>query len=140
MGKGQRLAFRHIGGDLAVVDVSAQLVGHQHHDDVAGLGRLFHFHHFEVGMGGGKLSRFLPVAGTFAQTDHDVHAAFGQVLGMSMALRAKADDGDGLAVQHAEVAVGIVVLVDSHGDCLLFYNLFLSSSIRRGSKMVGPHS
>ena len=51
---------------------------------------------------------------TLAQTDHHVDAGLGQVFGMGVALGAKADDGDGLAVQHAEVAVGIVILLDSH--------------------------
>jgi hypothetical protein len=37
-----------------------------------------------------------------------------------MALRAKADDGDGLAVQESNVAVGIVILLDRHGNALLF--------------------
>ena len=50
-----------------------------------------------------------------AQTDNNVHAALGQVLGMGVALGAEADNGNGFAVEHAEVAVGIIVLVDSHG-------------------------
>ena len=99
-----------------VVDVGAQLVGHQHHDHVAGLGGLFHFHHLEVGVIGGKLFRFDPVARALAQADHHVDAALGQVLRVGMALAAKADDGDGLAVQHAQVAVAVVILLDRHNS------------------------
>ena len=62
-----------------------------------------------------------------AQTDNNVYAALGQVLGMGVALAAEADDSNGLAVQHAEVAVGIVVFLDRHGSSLLllFPVLFL---------------
>ncbi len=115
-GKGQSLALGHVGSDLLVVDVGAQLIGHQHHDDVAGLGSLFHFHHLEVVMGGGELGSLLPVGRALAQADHDVDAALGQVLGVGVALASEADDGDGLAVQHAEVAVGIVVFLDGHSS------------------------
>ena len=38
--EGQGLALGHVGGDLAVVDVSAQPVGNQHHNNVAGLAAL----------------------------------------------------------------------------------------------------
>ena len=41
-------------------------------------------------------------------------------VGMGMALAAEADDSNGLAVQHAEVAVGIVVFLDCHKNVLLF--------------------
>ena len=124
MGESQGLALGHIGGDLLVVDVGAQLVGHQHHDHVAGLGGLLDLHDLEVGMAGCKLGGLVPVAGAFAQADHDVDAALGQVLGMGVALAAEADDGNGLAVQHTEVAVGIVVLLDRHNTLLLFVNNF----------------
>ena len=114
VGEGQGLALGHVGGHLLVVDVGAQLIGHQHHDDVAGLGSFFHFHHVEIGAGLGELGGLFPMGGALAQTDHNVHAALGQVFGMGVALRTKADDGDGLAVQHSQIAVGIVILLDSH--------------------------
>ena len=120
MGESQGFALGHIGCHLAVVDVGAQLVGHQHHDHVAGLGGFLDLHDLEVFMGLGELGSLFPVAGAFAQADDHVDAALGQVLGVGMALGAEADDGNGLAVQHAEVAVGIVILVDSHDDDLLF--------------------
>ena len=114
MCKGQSLALGHIRSNLLVVDVGAQLIGNQHHDHIAGLGSLFHFHDLKVVVGGSELGSLCPVSRTLAQADDDVDAALGQVLGVCMALTAKADDRDGLAVQHAEVAVGIVVFLDSH--------------------------
>ena len=118
--KGQSLALGHVGCDLLVVDVGAQLIGHQHHDDVASLGSLFDFHDLEVVVGGSELGSLLPVCRAFAQADDDVDAALGQVLGMGVALAAEADDSDGLAVQHTEVAVGIVIFLDGHGNCSPF--------------------
>ena len=115
VGKGQCLALGHVGGNLRVVDVGAQLVGNQHHDNVTGLGSLLDLHDLEVLMGGSELGGLLPVGRALAQTDNDIDAALGQILGMSVALGAEADNGNGLAVEHAEVAVGIIVLVDSHG-------------------------
>ena len=123
MGKGQRLALGHVGSDLLVVDIGAQLIGNQHHNDVAGLGGLLYFHHMEVGAGLGKLAGLLPVGGTLPQTHHHVDAGLGQVFGMGVALRAKADDGDGFAVQNAEVAVRIVILVDRHDFFSFFFPL-----------------
>jgi len=122
--KGQSLALGHVGSDLLVVDVGAQLIGNQHHDHIASLGSLFDFHDLEVVVGGSKLGSLLPVSGTLAQTDDNIDAALSEVLGMGVALTAEADDGDGLAVQHAEVAVGIIVLLDSHGSCSPFMVLF----------------
>ena len=112
--KGQCLALGHVGSHLRVVDIGAQLVGHQHHNNIAGLGSLFHFHHLEVFVGGSELRSLCPVGRALAQADHNVDAAFGQILRVCMTLAAEADDSDGLAVQHAEVAVGIVVFLDSH--------------------------
>ena len=112
--KGQCLALGHVGSNLGVVDIGAQLIGHQHHDNIAGLGSLFHLHDLEVVMGGSELRSLCPVSRTLAQADHNVDAALSQILRVCMTLAAEADDSDGLAVQHAEVAVGIVVFLDSH--------------------------
>ena len=49
-----------------------------------------------------------------------------------MALRAEADDGDGLAVQNAQVAVGIVILVDSHDVFLLFFSVGVLKNMYAG--------
>ena len=42
-----------------------------------------------------------------------------------VALAAKADDCDGLAVQHSQVAVGIVIFLDGHDRKLSFFVLFV---------------
>ena len=47
-----------------------------------------------------------------AQTDGDLDAAVVQVLSMRMALGAVADDGDGLALDEAEV--GVLVVINLH--------------------------
>ena len=122
--EGQSLALGHVRSDLLVVDVSAQLIGNQHHDDVACLGCLLDLHDLEVLVCCCELRSLFPVSGTLAQTDDDVDAALGEVLGMSVALTAEADDSNGLAVQHAEVAVGIVVFLDRHDSVLLLMSLF----------------
>ena len=114
MCKGQSLALGHVRGDLLIIDVGAQLIGNQHHHNVTGLGSFLHFHHLEVGMGLSKLGSLFPVRRTLAQANHNVHAALGQVFRMSMALRAKADHSNGFAVQHAQIAVRIIILFDSH--------------------------
>ena len=137
--KSQCLALGHVGGNLAVVDVSAQFIGNQHHNNIAGLGSLFNFHHLKVFMGCSKLGCLFPVGRALAQADNNVHAAFSQVFGMGMALGAKADNSNGLAVKHAEVAVGIIILFDCHDNFsfVLFVwfvkiKTYLSSTRRRG--------
>ena len=47
--------------------------------------------------------------------DDDVHAAVAEVLGLGVALRAVADDGDGLALERVEVGVFVVVNRGCHG-------------------------
>ena len=128
--KGQCLALGHVGSNLGVVDIGAQLIGHQHHDNIAGLGSLFHLHDLEVVMGGSELRSLCPVSRTLAQADHNVDAALSQILRVCMTLAAEADDSDGLAVQHAEVAVGIVVFLDSHSSCSPFYSSVVANNKR----------
>ena len=136
VGESQGLALGHVGSNLLVVDVGAQLIGHQHHHHVAGLGSLFHFHHLEVGVIGGKLSGLGPVAGTLPQAHHNVDAALGQVLGVGVALAAEADDGNGLAVQHTQVAVAVVILFDRHNSISPF--TFVSIQNANGSIFPSP--
>ena len=107
VGEAQHVAFLHVGGDLLVVDVGGDFVGHEHHDDVAGFGGGFHFHDLQTS--GFSLG---PAGAALAQTDDNVHAAFMQVLSMSVTLAAVADDGDSLAVEHAEIAVCVIVLLN----------------------------
>ena len=105
---------------LREINRSSKKLRIYHHNNVASLGSLFDFHDLEVLVGGGELRGFLPVGRAFAQTNDDVDAALGQVFGVGVALGTKTDDSNRLAVENAEVAVGIIILVDSHGGCLLF--------------------
>ena len=51
-----------------------------------------------------------------AQTDNDIDAALGQVLGMSVALGAEADNGNGLAVEAANSDLeGTAALCEQYG-------------------------
>ena len=50
----------------------------------------------------------------YYDSDCNLGVLDGKILRVCVALAAEADDSDGLAVQHAEVAVGIVVFLDSH--------------------------
>ena len=54
-----------------------------------------------------------PGSAALAQADHDLDAAVVQVLGVRMALRAVADDGDLLALDQAQV--GVLVVINLHG-------------------------
>ena len=84
--EGQGLALGHVRSDLLVVDICAELIRHEHHDDIAGLGCLLDLHHMEVRAGLSELRRLLPVTRALTKTDHDIHAALCEVLGMRMAL------------------------------------------------------
>ena len=130
--QGQSLALGHVRCDLRVVDVGAQLIGHQHHHNIASLGSLFDLHDFEVVVSGGELGGLCPVGRALAQTDNNVHAALGQVLGMGVALAAEADDSDGLAVQHAEV---VMMLVPDE-LCADIYNTQVAPYMTEGKRCV----
>ena len=89
--------------DLGVVDGLLELIGQQHHDPVrlgAGLGDAEHFQ--AIGAG------FVGRAAAFVEAHHHVDAAVLEVEGMGVALRTVANDGHRLAVQQAEVGVGVV--------------------------------
>ena len=51
--------------------------------------------------------------------DDDVAAAVAEVLGVGVALRAVAEDGDRLALQQGEIGVFVVVNLGGHGGLLL---------------------
>ncbi len=55
-----------------------------------------------------------PLGTALAQADGDLAAGILQVLGVSMALRAVANDGDLLALDQGEV--GVLVVIDFHGS------------------------
>lgn len=92
MGEGQGGARLDVGVHFLVVDRGDVLVGQQHHDDVGGLDGFRHFLDLQAGVGG-----LVPRGAALAQADDDLHARVIQVLGVSVALRAVADDGNGLA-------------------------------------------
>jgi hypothetical protein len=79
------------------------LVGQQDHDHVGGLDGVVHFGDLQAGLGD-----LVPRCAALAQADHDLHAAVVQVLCVGVALAAVADDGNGLALDQAQVAVLVV--------------------------------
>ncbi len=103
VGKGQGSALLDVGGDVVVVHLGDVLVGQQDHDHVSGLDGVVDFHH-----GQASLADLVPGSAALAQTDHDLHAAVVQVLGVGVALAAVADDGHGLALDQAQVTVFVV--------------------------------
>ena len=93
MSEHQNVAFLHVLRNLSIVDMSSQFVRYQHHYNVAGFCSFFNFHNLQTCsfcLGG--------VSGTLSQTNDYVAAAFLQVLCVSMALAAEAQDGDCLTV------------------------------------------
>ena len=108
------------------------LVVDEDHDDVGGLGGFG---------GGGDLQAgglgLGPALGAVVQADDDVDAALMQVQGMSMALGAIADDGHGLVLEHAEVAV--VLVVDFCHNVLLLCRLAAKFYVIYGGLAKGRH-
>ena len=106
VGEGERGAFFDVRFDVAV-NLGDVFIRQQNHDDIRVFDRFFHRFDGKAG-----IDRFFPAGAAFAQTDDDVHAAFVQVVGVGVALRAVADDGDGFALQYAHV--GVFVVIDFH--------------------------
>ena len=92
------------GKTVAVIGFGSQ--GHAHSENLAESG-------VNVVVGLRKGSAHWEKASEFAATHPNFKV-------MEVEEAAEADDGDGLAVQHAEVAVGIVVFLDCHKNVLLF--------------------
>ena len=82
---------------------AVKLVGQQDHDEVAAAGSLHDRQHLQA-----LLARLRDRGGVLAQADNDVHAGVLQVERVRVALRAVADDRDGLAVEEGEVCVVVV--------------------------------
>ncbi len=82
---------------------AVQLVGQQDHHEVAAAGGLDDRQHLEA-----LLARLGDRGRVLAQPDDDLDAGVLQVEGVGVALRAVADDGDGLAVEEREVCVVVV--------------------------------
>ena len=87
-----------------------ELVGDEDVDDVGLLGGVGGAHRLEAVADGEVV---VLAAGPLA--DDDVDAAVAEVLGLGVALRAVADDGDGLAFEGGEVGVFVVVNGGWHG-------------------------
>ena len=90
--------------DFVFVEVALQLVGDEDVDDVGLLGGVGGAHRLEAVADGEVV-----VLAAGALADDDVDAAVAQVLGLGVALRAVADDGDRLAFEGGEVGVFVVV-------------------------------
>jgi hypothetical protein len=109
VGEGERRALADIGCNLLAVETRLMLVGGQDHDHIGPGDGLLNRLDRETGIsglgGGGRAG---------AQTDHHRDAGVAQIIGMGMALRAVADDGDLLALDEREVGVFVVVNVDAH--------------------------
>ena len=91
--------------DLGLPDLSLLLVGEQDHDDVAAAGGFGDVKHLEAGLLG-----LGATGGVGAEADEDICAGVLEVEGMGVALRAVAEDRDGLALEPGEV--GVLVVVD----------------------------
>ncbi len=81
-------------GDIVGIDVMVALVGDEHHHDVAPRGGLGDGQHLEA-----RLARLRDAGRVLAQPDDDAHAGVLEVQRVGVALRAEADDRDGLAVE-----------------------------------------
>ena len=99
----QRVALGDPVADLVLVDVVVQFVGDEDHHDVAARRGLGDRQHLEPALAGGVGGR-----GALAQADDHGYAGVLEVQRVGVALRAEADDRDGLAVEEAEVCVVVV--------------------------------
>ena len=104
MAEQQRVALGDAVADLGLPDVVVALVGDEHHHDVAARRRVGDRQHLEA-----AVARLLRPRGVLAQPDDDVDPGVLEVQRVGVALRAEADDGDGLAVEQPEVSVVVVV-------------------------------
>ena len=103
MGEGQGLAGGQVGLDAVLIQGGLLLVIDEDHDDVGGLGGLGSGHDgHALGLGLG------PALGAVVQAHDDVDAALLQIQRVGMALRAVADDGNGLAGQLLKVTVLLI--------------------------------
>ena len=116
--KSEAVAGLEVRLDGFLIDIRLLLVRNQHHNDVARLSSLSRRHN-----GQARSLCLLCVLGAGTQADNNVNAGIMQVFRMRMALRAEADDGNGLAVQQGQVAVRIVVHLYHLNDLLNIYNV-----------------
>ncbi len=106
----QDVARLEIVADRLAIDVSLHLVGQQHVDDV-GLARgLFGRQRLEAVAHGQVV-----VGAARALADDHGAAAVAQVLGVGMALRAVAQDGDRLALECRQIGIFVVINLGHQG-------------------------
>jgi hypothetical protein len=91
-------------GDMLAVNGGRRHVGHEHHHEIAGLGRIGHAHDRQPGGCG-----LLHASAGLGQADYHIHAAVLQVEGMRVALAAEADHGHCLALEQVEIRVFVVI-------------------------------
>ncbi|MPN21525.1 hypothetical protein SDC9_168905 [bioreactor metagenome] len=107
VGESQGCALLDVGLDVFLVHLRDVLVRQQDHDEVCSLDRLIDFLDLQAGSLG-----LVPRRATLAHGDGDLDAGIVQVLGVGVALRAIADDGDLLALDQGEV--GVLVVINFH--------------------------
>ena len=105
VGESERRALLEVGDEVVGIDRRLVLVGGDDHDDVGPLRRIGVRQHLEAGA-----FRLLRGGRAGAQRDGDVlDPAVAQVLGVGVALAAIAEDGDLLAGDQVDVAIGVVI-------------------------------
>ena len=109
MREGQRRALLDVRLDRLLVDLRLVLVRQQHHHEVGTLDRVIDFLDGETGC-----LRLLPGRAALAKADGDLHAGILQVVGVGMALRAVAEDGDAASLDQGQV--GVLVVKDVHAQ------------------------
>ncbi len=129
VGEQERGALLHVVLQFVLVDVGLQLIRRGHHHHVRPFGGVGDAHHLEAG--GFRLLG----AGARAHGDHKVfHARIPHILGMGMALRTKADDGDLLVLDQIEI--GIPIIIHAHKSLTLPGGCFLLENLAHGSHLV----
>ena len=113
MGTDQQVAGREVVANVAAEDLALNFVGQEHGDDIGPLGRFGGRDGLETILDG------LLVIGRAGQFGHDhIAAAIAEVLGVTVPLRAVAQDGDRLVLQQRDVGVFVVVDFGGHGYVL----------------------
>ena len=98
------LASGEVRSDALLVEVSLSLIVDEDHDQVSSLCSLSSCEYFET-----SLFSLLPALGAFVKTDDNLNAALLEVKSMCVTLAAVTDDSNGLAVQHGQVAVFLII-------------------------------
>ena len=122
----QDVAGLHVLGNFVLVNVSLHLVGNKHHDDVALLSCLFDAVNFQTGIFG-----LLNAGGGLTETNDNVDAGFLQVLCVCVTLGTIAQDGNGLALEQAQITVFVIILFDHSRTLLLYSTMFNERFMRR---------